>query len=217
MLKSFASCRRVRMDRIVLLGGTFNPLSRAHDRILRLAKEKTGSDKAILLPAADSFLKSWKGFDTDEILPVQTRLKILKAYCKRHRNTFLETIETERKTTCTYDSLVYLKKKFRTNSIFFVMGTEKAEELGRWKNADALLSENRFVMVRRNEDDLKTVIEKENIKKHLQNFRFIDAGKETQDISSTRIRMALHRKDWKTVEALTFSYVVKILKEDNIV
>ncbi len=98
------------------------------------------------------------------------------------------------------------------------MGTEKkAEELGRWKNADALLSENRFVMVRRNEDDLKTVIEKENIRSISRISASSMPGKKRRTSPRLESAWPFIEKDWKTVEALTFSYVVKILKEDNIV
>ena len=204
------------MDRIVLLGGTFNPLSKAHDRILRFAKSKTDAREAILLPAPDTFMNSWKGFEESDILPLKTRLKILDKYCQRHKDTLLETIEVDGKTHSTYESLNYLKEKYETKIIYFVLGTEKISELNRWHESDRLLSENRFLMMRRHNDDMKAILANPLVIQYRQNFRFLDAGEDIQEISSTRIREALRHKDMKTIKALTFSYVVDILKEDNI-
>lgn len=204
------------MDRIVLLGGTFNPLSKAHDRVLQTAKRKIGADKAILLPASDGFLHSWKKFDSKEIIPMEIRMKILKAYCKRHRNTLLETIEVGGITTNTYDSLSYLKKKYRTNRLYFLLGTEKATEIQTWHESEKLLAENLFIMVRRHDDDLNAIRNIPVIWKNRERFLFMDVGEETQEISSTRIREALLEKKPTIAAELTFSYVMRILQEAKI-
>ena len=113
------------MDKIVLLGGTFNPLSKAHDRILQASKRLVKANKAILLPTADGFLKTWKGFDANEILPLETRLKILREYCRRHKNTLLETIEVDHKTSFTVDSLDYLKENTIPRSFSLFSGQKR--------------------------------------------------------------------------------------------
>lgn len=205
------------MGRLVLLGGTFNPLSKAHDRILRFAKRKAGAKTAILLPTADTFLTSWKGFKESDILPLKTRLRILKRYCHRHKDTLLETIEAEGKTSSTYDSLRFLKGKYPGQEIFFIMGSEKIPELNRWHESERLLLENHFLVMRRHDDDIPSLLLLPPIRKYQSHFHFLNAGEDIQEISSTKIREALKKKDMKTVGELTFSYVIDILKEDNII
>ena len=205
------------MDKIVLLGGTFNPLSKAHDRILQASKRLVKANKAILLPTADGFLKTWKGFDANEILPLETRLKILREYCRRHKNTLLETIEVDHKTSFTVDSLDYLKRKYNTTELFFVLGTEKAKELDRWHDSQKLLSANQFIMVRRHDDNLDSIAKEPTIRNYKKHFLFLDVGESTQEISSTLIREAIVKEDISSMKKLTYNYVIDILKEDKII
>lgn len=204
------------MPRIVVLGGTFNPMSKAHGSVLQESRRAVGADKALLLPAPDAFLHSWKRFDDKQILPLRTRLRILERYCQRHRDTFVEYIEVDKKSRYTYDSLQLLKEKYRTAELYFVVGSEKAAEMDRWHEGERLLAENKFVLCRRNDDDLEALLAIEAIARNRRNFHFLRLGEETQNISSTRIRKAIAEKDRTTIRDLTYSYVVDILKEDGI-
>lgn len=201
------------MARVVVLGGTFNPLSRAHDLILRKAKERIGARKALLLPTGDGFLTSWKKFDSSSILPSKLRMDILKIYAKRHKDVFIEDMEIVGETNCTFESLRRLKKKDPLDRFYFVLGSEKIDEILTWKEAGKLLSENQFLMVRRNGDDLSSLRNHEAFRLYPNHFSFLDPGAESQEISSTKIRRLLQKGDFDSMREWTFSYVIEKLKE----
>ena len=123
------------MSRIVVLGGTFNPLSKAHDLILREGMRKVGAKKALLLPTGDGFLLSWKKYDSASILPTKLRMSILKEYVRRHKDILLDDMEIVGKSKHTVTSLRLLRGKYPKDQFYFLLGSEKIDEILTWKDA----------------------------------------------------------------------------------
>ena len=65
------------MNKIVVLGGTFNPLTLAHLEIINEASKLILNSEKIMLPTNISYLHSWKKYADEQILPDSLRLKIL--------------------------------------------------------------------------------------------------------------------------------------------
>lgn len=204
------------MTKAVVLGGTFNPLTYAHANAIDLAKRAVNADNEILVPASDKFMETWKNFSMDDILPLDIRLEILFAYAKES-GAIVETCEVEGITYRTIETLSYLKDKYKYDEIYFLFGAEKVAELKTWYKAEELFSNYKFIIFNRNGIDAKKEIEKDSFtQKFIPNFVFVNEDNKYQSISSTKIRKALLEKDYKTIEKMTFPFVVDIMKKRKI-
>ena len=192
-------------DRLVVLGGTFNPLSKAHVFALDLACKKVHASKKILLPTAYRYLDSYKCLASDEILDSSLRDEILDELNRRDNSYIIERCEEEGTTYKAYDSLNYIKKKYDTSDIYFVCGSEKLKEFDTWYRYDDLLNEFKFIVIKRGEDDIANA------------FTFVDSEESYLDISSTKIREYIKENDIDKIKELTFDFVVEILVEKGLV
>ena len=96
-------------EKIIVFGGSFNPLSKAHGDLIHLLINNYKPDRFILLPSSDEFIKEKKHFQEEDIIPLNKRLKILNEFNKRNRKIEIELIEINNPTFKTYDSLIFLK------------------------------------------------------------------------------------------------------------
>lgn len=198
-------------DKIVVFGGSFNPLTKAHGEIMLQAMNLVNAKMGIFLPAANSFMNSWKSYQEDDILDTSLRIKILNEFIKRHSNIIIETIEIDGITSKTYDSLTYLKNKYDAD-IFFIFGNEKYDELERWYRFDDLLNEFKLILVNRSSDNFEEIIATTPLlKKHKDHIITLKIDDKYHDISSSRIRDDLKNKDYKDLNSLTYDYVIKLL------
>ena len=200
-------------NNIVVFGGTFNPLSKAHGQILKEVGKKVDASKLILVPTDCSFLKSWKNFSSNQILSTSLRLQILDEFKKHNKNVEISKVEIDKISSKTYTTLKYLKQKNPSSNIYFIMGSEKLNELGKWYKIDDLLLEFKIVIVKRNNDDI-SLLNKDNeyYNKYKDSFIFYNSKDEYQNISSTKIRELINSKDYDNLNKYTYNYIVRILK-----
>lgn len=189
------------MNKLIVFGGTFNPLTYAHDEVINLAKKYFNEESIIILPSSEKFFYSWKNYDESMILPLDLRINILKEYSKRNKN-ILSLNEIEGKTYKTIDSLDLLKKEYSKKEAYFLLGSEKIKEIDTWYKIDTLIKENYLVFFKRNNDDIDALInESEFIKSHLDRCIFIkDTLSKYQDYSSTLLREYLKKKIIKSLK-----------------
>lgn len=204
------------MNKLIVFGGTFNPLTYAHAEVIELAKTYFNEEKVVILPSSDKFFYTWKNYDESSVLPTSLRLDILKEYSKRSNN-ILSLIEVEGKTFKTYDSLNELKKEFNKKECYFLLGSEKIKEIESWYNSNKLINENYFVFLKRNNDDMdKLINESEFIKSHLDRCIFIkDTLSKYQDCSSTKLRELIKNDDYTNAKNMTYDYILEMIRNDK--
>lgn len=203
-------------NNIVVLGGTFNPLSKAHGYIIKLASKIVKASKMILVPTSDKFLKSWKEFDSNNIISSEVRIAILNEFNKRNKNVEISHLELDGITYKTFDTLTKIKEENPEANIYFIFGSEKLSELQKWYRYKDLLENFNFIVIQRNKDNINDLLEKnEYLQGFLLNFIFVEDKKDIAFISSTKIREAIKNKDFSTIKDLTYNYCVKILKKEG--
>ena len=206
------------MGTIVVVGGAFNPLSKAHGEMMRTAKKMVRADKVIIVPAADRFLRSWKKFDDGSIVPVEAREKALAEFCRRNPWASVSDIETSGRSQSTYDTLSAIKADNQGDRIFLAFGTDKLSELNRWHEWQKLLSEFEFAVVRRDDDDVRSILpECLFLRPYIKNFQFCVRKARYAYVSSTKIREALAAGDMAAAKKMTYSYVIDALRESGAV
>jgi len=205
------------MNNVIVLGGTFNPLSRAHSYIIKSAKRKFKISKVILVPTSDDFLLNWKQYDKQNILPLNLRLKILEGYKKRNRDTEISTLESSGKTSKTYDTLNEILKENIGSKLYFLCGSEKINEIQKWYHSEDLIRMYDFIFIERNGDNASLLINNNHFyDKYRDHLNIIKQNNKMEYISSTKIRELINKKDYDGLKEMTFDYVIRDLKKEGI-
>lgn len=203
-------------EKIIVFGGSFNPLSKAHGDLIHLLINNYKPDRFILLPSSDEFIKEKKHFQEEDIIPLNKRLKILNAFNKRNRKIEIELIEINNPTFKTYDSLMFLKNKYKDSDIYFALGSEKLINLHNWYKIDELLKYFKFIVLKRSEvsESVNNLNREEIVLNNKSSFIFFNFKKDLHDISSTKIRELIKNKDYKALNRFTYKYVINELLKD---
>ena len=134
------------MQRIGILGGTFNPIHIGHLAIAQMAQEKVGLDKVIFIPAFIPPHKTVKHLAAAKDRLAMARLAIsdnpsfqVSDYeiKKGGRSFSINTVRHFRK--------VYAKKA----KLYFIIGGDSLGQLPTWKQIDDLLKLVTFIAVNR--------------------------------------------------------------------
>lgn len=201
-----------KQEMLIVFGGSFNPFSKAHGTLINLLKRRFKEAKIILLPSSDEFMIEKKHFEKEDILPLKTRLNILKIFEKRNKRVIIDLVEINNPAFKTYDSLTYLKKKYPDEEIFFALGSEKLVNLEKWYKIDELLKNFKFIILKRDDKDFLTFNTSSDIYlKYPHSFVFFNYNAKLKNISSTKIRELINEDDYKDLNELTYQYVIKEL------
>lgn len=178
------------MNNIAVIFGTFNPLTMAHIQIGLLAQKKVNAQKVIYVIAQDSFLQNWKQMDNDSIIPADFRFKLMKQALNDYGFIASDIELTGKSDGKTYNSINYLKTIYPSYNFYIVMGTDKVGELDKWYKSEQLISENKFLIIDRDNNKLEDVIVSSPLaSKYQDNFISITNDK-FNFVSSTIIRQA---------------------------
>ena len=102
--------------KIGIFGGTFNPIHLGHTNAIGEAKKHFCLDKVIIIPAAQSPLK------TDKPLKDSDRVEMIKRATKYLDFVDIDRLELDRSgVSFTYDTIVELKNKYPDDEAFKVL------------------------------------------------------------------------------------------------
>lgn len=203
-------------EKIIVFGGSFNPLSKAHGDLIHLLINNYKPNRFIVLPSSNEFIKEKKHFQEEDIIPLNKRLKILNEFNKRNRKIEIELIEINNPTFKTYDSLMFLKNKYKDSDIYFALGSEKLTNLHNRYKIDELLKYFKFIVLKRSEvsESVNNLNREEIVLNNKSSFIFFNFKKDLHDISSTKIRELMKDKDYKALNRFTYKYVINELLKD---
>ncbi|HIG0358563.1 TPA: nicotinate-nicotinamide nucleotide adenylyltransferase [Clostridium sporogenes] len=191
--------------KLVIITGTFNPVTKAHIKLALLAAKVMHYATVIYVPAKNTFLKSWKHMEGSDILSENERIDMLSMAIKPY-GFFYDTCEIKGIVPGdTYNTLHYLAKKYDTNidKVYYVFGSDKLTELKKWYKSELLLREFKFLVVRRNHNEVENIINKDkflnNSKEH---FKILHGEDFFQDISATKVRQAIKESKFNEIREL---------------
>ena len=123
-------------ERVGALGGTFDPLHRAHLHLADAAAQALELDRLILIPAGDPWRKSDR-----EVTPAEHRLAMTIA-AARERRGGLEVSDLEVRRagpTYTLDTVRELRDR-GARQLWWIMGADAVLDLPHWHRANEILS-----------------------------------------------------------------------------
>ncbi len=161
--------------KIVLLGGTFNPIHNTHIAIAKQASEILDADAWFVLAKKPR----WK----EKILPVTIRLEMLKAALEGQKRMSICDIEIKRKNNVfsyTIDTILELTEKYPKYKFYYLIGTDQLEKLDKWKDIDLISKLVKLVLVNRPNYPINET--------NKRKYNVDDLGIIGSEVSSTSIR-----------------------------
>lgn len=196
------------MEKYGIFGGTFNPIHFGHLMICEYLKEELGLDKVIFIPTGNPPHKS---LDVSAI----DRYNMVKLAISSNPDFEISDIETNRvKLSYTVDTIIELKKIYKNQKLFFLIGLDTLFQLKTWRKIEELSREIEFVVALR-----PKYIDIDEINRELkflrENYGTIVEIIHTPlyEISSTELRTRI--RDEKSVRYLIPNNVVNYIKESG--
>lgn len=168
--------------KIGIFGGSFNPPHKMHKKIALDLIKKHYLDKIIFVPTGSKY--KYK----NNLLSDKVRLEMLKLMCIDNKDLDVSDYELKDHIVYTYDTLDYFKNKYKDDEIFFICGTDNFSYVDKWERGIYVLSNNKFLVIKRNTFDITPLLKK--YKDYKDNI--IVADIEENEISSTKIREMIY-------------------------
>ena len=190
--------------KIGIFGGSFNPPHKMHKKIAIELIKKHYVDKVIFVPTGSKY--KYK----NNLLSDKVRLDMLELMCRDNNNLEVSNYELKEHVVYTYETLNYFRNKYKDDEIYFICGTDNLSYIDKWKKGEDILSNNKLLVIKRNTDDINTLLEK--YKDYKDNI--IVADIEENEISSTKIREMIYNN--KRAEEYLDDSVYSYIRENNL-
>lgn len=166
--------------KVGLFFGSFNPIHIGHLIIANHVLNETNIDKLWLIISPQNPFKQ-----SNSLLNEYDRLHLVRLAIEEDNRMKASDIEFSLpRPSYTIDTLTYLQEKYPANTFTIIMGSDSFQNIGKWKNAEQLLSNYEIAIYKRpgfeiNEQDLPPTVT-------ILNAPFLD-------ISATTIRNFLQQ------------------------
>jgi nicotinate-nucleotide adenylyltransferase len=131
------------MNKILLIPGSFNPITNAHIDMAKVAQKKVNAEKVYFIPAHDTYVAQKR-----TLIPGKSRCKLIEeatpndmTYISYEVDSFLPQK--------TYDTVAKLRKDFDKDYKFYdfyiCLGMDNIKTLTTWYNWQQFVEENMFI------------------------------------------------------------------------
>ncbi len=130
--------------KIILFGGSFDPIHLGHIKIAEHALNLLKADRIIFVPAFHAPLK--KRVLTD----YHHRLAMLKIAIKGISKASISEFEIDQKTKVySIDTIRYFEKLYPNDELYWIMGSDHLKKFKQWKNYDKILESLHILVYKR--------------------------------------------------------------------
>lgn len=207
------------MSKIVVFGGSFNPPTLAHEKLLTAAMDGVGADRGIFVPSNAAYVtkKMSKTDYPSEVLPERTRSAMLQAICEADSRLTVDEGEYNFSGTSgnSLDTMrrLYLQSQYAETEMLFLFGGDKLREFIRWKTWREFCESFKILVFQREGYDPEEEIEKTEVLREYRNsFVILPAPVGIGGISSTAVRDAVRRGDEETAKSMLRPEVFALLE-----
>ena len=179
------------MNKIGLMGGTFDPVHYGHIELAVSAKEELDLDRVIMIPA---YIQPFKR--DRYITPDEQRLNMLELSISREDGLEISTWEIDKGgISYTYDTLTYFRSLYTDSEITFIMGSDSLLKIEGWYKGIDLLKSCSFAVGTRPSDDDQIIIDTIANLHHKYGTKIYKVKNKMLPINSTMIREKIEREE----------------------
>lgn len=204
--------------RIVVMGGSFNPPTIAHLKMMRSALDQLGAEKGFFVPTADKSLrrKMRRAGFPEEVLPEGTRMEMLRAMAEEDSRLDVTDVEFKHpKHWYAQETMGYIQEQYPDAELYFLIGSDNLENYARAFRLVEFLEKYHYAVVDRGDGDLDAILrEIPAAWERRDRFRYITPPEGILNISSTLIREKA-RNNEPGVEELLHPRVMEIVERNN--
>lgn len=176
-------------NRIVVMGGSFNPPTAAHYILMKEAIDAVEADKGIFVPVSDAYLRrKMRRSHPPMVLSPEMRIQMLEAMCTDSRmmacDKEIGTIEAR-----TVPTLIELQADYPEAEIYFLMGSDKLDLLEHLTKNRQFLDMFKLALYSRDKTGVEEMLrDNETLSKYLDRIVILPQPEGTDFISSSKIR-----------------------------
>ncbi len=185
-------------NRCIVLGGSFNPPTVAHEKLMRHAMEHAGAAWGVFVPSSHAYVsRKMKKAGGGPVFSEAARLEMLRAMTWPKGALRADTCEYgDDGRGHTYLTMTKLRAADPGKEYCFLLGADKLKILPRWHDIEKFLQEFRFAVMSRDRDDAGRMIRKDPLlAKYADRFLVIPELDGIGHISSTAARERLAAND----------------------
>lgn len=167
---------------IVVYGGSFNPVTLAHEKIIRETSKLNYIDKILITPVGDKYNKYG-------LIDSKYRVDMLNLVIKDIKKVEIDFTEIlSNKVLSTYETLQILQNKYPNEKIYFILGADNLLEFSSWNNCEDILKNFGLFVINRDGFDINSIISNDTILLRNKSNIIIENIKTPLNVSSTNIR-----------------------------
>lgn len=137
-------------SRIGFFGGCFNPITKAHIQLIKKVIQERNLDKVYFVP-----MGNW--YEKKDLIELEHRIEMLKIAFEQEEKMQILAISNKNEKTYAIDTFRIIDKKFPEAERFFTMGSDNYQKMLLWKNADDLLKNYQYIVLDRENGNMKQI------------------------------------------------------------
>ena len=192
-------------NKILIFGGTFNPIHNGHLILAENSINEEGFDKVVFIPTMNPYYKDTLDFDT--------RLKMLKMAIKDNDKFAYSSIEKKYNLEGKLYLILEKISKLSDDDVTILIGSDSLMNLDWWYKIDEILKKYKILVLRRDDED-EAIKMKINEYKEKYGAHIKVLNNKRVEISSSMIREMI--KEGKSIKYLVTDEVEKFIKDENL-
>ena len=184
-----------RINRIVVMGGSFNPPTRAHYQLMKEAVDALEADIGFFVPVSDAYLKrKMRHCHPPVVLSPEMRVRMLESMCAGDSRLQVCRKEIGTIEPRTLPTLTALQEDSPDAELYFLMGADKLDLLTHLTDKREFLDAFNAVIYSREDDKLEQSIKEDGILSHyLDRMVILPQPEGTEGVSSSLVRERMLR------------------------
>lgn len=192
-------------NKILIFGGTFNPIHNGHLILAENSINEEGFDKVVFIPTMNPYYKDTLDFDT--------RLKMLKMAIKDNDKFAYSSIEKKYNLEGKLYLILEKISKLSDDDVTILIGSDSLMNLDWWYKIDEILKKYKIIVLKRDDED-EAIEMKINEYKERYGAHIKVLNNKRVEISSSVIREMI--KEGKSIKYLVRDDVEKFIKDENL-
>ena len=178
------------INKIVVMGGSFNPPTLAHYRLMKDTIDALEADIGFFVPVSDAYLKRKMRYSHPPVvLSPEMRVRMLRSMC--YDDNRLQVCEKEIGTIepRTMPTLMALQEEYPDAELYFLMGADKFDLLAHLTDKREFLNAFKVVLYSREDNTLRQSLQSHEVLScHLNRIIILPQPDGTEGVSSSLVR-----------------------------